>query len=134
MSRFQIFCYSISASFFAAAIAGFLYLNNKVEKNTVHAVSVDFEQGYYDARSANIKNDPGQWMSERVEEYCKDKKCLIVKGNTVLGGEVFDVNQLYRKAFGIRNVAKKPAENAEELLEIIQGITTPPRALGARNE
>lgn len=86
-------------------------------------LSADFEQAYYDARSANLKIDAGKWIQNKAEALCKKERCVIFQGKNVLGGNVIDLNKEFRKQFSISVPAKKPAKNTDELLKIIQGIS-----------
>lgn len=83
-------------------------------------VSVDFEQGFFDAQSSGVKANPGIWMSSKVEEICEKQSCIILQSQSVLGGDVIDVNKMFRDEFGIETAAEKPSINSEELVKFIE--------------
>lgn len=112
---------AFAVSLMAATLS--IYANySLLHPKLVSFLSVDFEQAYYDARSANLKVDAGKWIERKAEEICEKERCVILQGRNVLGGNVVDMNELFRKQFSISKPAKKPMENTEQLLQIIQGL------------
>ncbi|MBE0468237.1 MAG: hypothetical protein IBX55_01845 [Methyloprofundus sp.] len=83
-------------------------------------ITVDFEQGFYDARTSDVAVNPGAWMSSYIEDICYKRQCIILQSSSVLGGDVIDVNSLYREAFSIESPAEKPDLGTNDILNFIE--------------
>lgn len=86
-------------------------------------LAVDFEQVYYDTKDPESAADGQKWVINKVSELCgKGSNCLIIKGDVLLGGKVYDINAMYREAHGITTIGEKP--KGLETKEIMDFLTS----------
>lgn len=118
----MLFKYYLPLGFSALSLllSGYIFMFDKNKGLTPVFLSVDFEQGFYDARLTKVEVNPGDWMSSVVESMCSSSPCVVFQGGTILGGNVTDVNQMFREAFNIERPADKPNVNSQDFLNFIK--------------
>jgi hypothetical protein len=99
-------------------VAFLFYQLEQYKKQDLLVVSVDFNQAYHDAKFAGLNVDVGQWLEDRVSDECgQTKRCLILNGESVLGGNAaIDINAEFRGHFGIATAANASAYSVDSEL------------------
>ena len=111
---------------FIAAAATFATHSLGFWGNAIKPVKVfaaDIEQGFYDAKGAGLKINAGQWFTSEIEKECTpDVTCYVFKTDSVLGGEIIDLNARFRSAYSISTSEKKPQISKQDIQMMLKKL------------